>query len=116
MMNIQELGTIKRKQVPVKIVLLNNQRLGMVRQWQSLFFDGRHSETILDDNPDFEMLASAFGIASKTITTKSEVEPALKEMMECESAYLLHVVIDEEENVWPLVPPGAANQDMLENT
>ncbi|MDF4825903.1 thiamine pyrophosphate-dependent enzyme, partial [Vibrio parahaemolyticus] len=53
MMNVQELGTLKRRQIPVKIVLLNNQRLGMVRQWQSLFFDGRHSETILDDNPDF---------------------------------------------------------------
>ena len=116
MMNIQELGTIKRKQVPVKIVLLNNQRLGMVRQWQSLFFDGRHSETILDDNPDFQALAAAFGIPGKTITTKEEVEPALKEMMESETAYLLHVIIDEEENVWPLVPPGAANQDMLENT
>ncbi len=116
MMNIQELGTIKRKQVPVKIVLLNNQRLGMVRQWQSLFFDGRHSETILDDNPDFQALAAAFGIPGKTITTKEEVVPALKEMMESETAYLLHVIIDEEENVWPLVPPGAANQDMLENT
>jgi acetolactate synthase-1/2/3 large subunit len=88
----------------------------MVRQWQSLFFDGRHSETILDDNPDFQALAAAFGIPGKTITTKEEVEPALKEMMESETAYLLHVVIDEDENVWPLVPPGAANQDMLENT
>lgn len=116
MMNIQELGTIKRKQLPVKIVLLNNQRLGMVRQWQSLFFDGRYSETILDDNPDFVALAAAFGIPGKTITTKDEVEPALKEMLESETAYLLHVVISEEENVWPLVPPGAANQDMLENT
>ncbi|WP_413285521.1 acetolactate synthase 2 catalytic subunit [Vibrio sp. MA40-2] len=116
MMNIQELGTIKRKQVPVKIILLNNQRLGMVRQWQSLFFDGRHSETILDDNPDFQALAAAFNIPGKTITTKQEVGPALEEMLASETAYLLHVLIDEEENVWPLVPPGAANQDMLENT
>jgi acetolactate synthase-1/2/3 large subunit len=116
MMNIQELGTIKRKQVPVKIVLINNQRLGMVRQWQSLFFDGRYSETILDDNPDFQALAAAFDIPGKTITTKAEVEPARKEMLASETAYLLHVVISEQENVWPLVPPGAANQDMLENT
>jgi len=116
MMNVQELGTLKRKQIPVKMVLINNQRLGMVRQWQSLFFDGRHSETILDDNPDFVTLASAFGIPGKTITTKAEVEPALKEMLESKTAYLLHVLISEEENVWPLVPPGAANQDMLENT
>ncbi|MBY7826527.1 acetolactate synthase 2 catalytic subunit [Vibrio fluvialis] len=116
MMNIQELGTLKRRQIPVKMVLLNNQRLGMVRQWQSLFFDGRHSETILDDNPDFIMLAKAFNIPGKTITRKEEVEPALKEMLESKTAYLLHVAIDEEENVWPLVPPGASNNDMLENT
>ena len=116
MMNIQELGTLKRRQIPVKMVLINNQRLGMVRQWQSLFFDGRHSETILDDNPDFVMLAKSFDIPGKTITRKEEVEPALKEMMASKTAYLLHVLISEEDNVWPLVPPGAANQDMLENT
>jgi acetolactate synthase-1/2/3 large subunit len=116
MMNIQELGTLKRRQIPVKMVLLNNQRLGMVRQWQSLFFDGRHSETILDDNPDFVMLAKAFDIPGKTITKKEEVEPALKEMLESKTSYLLHVLIDEEENVWPLVPPGASNNEMLENT
>ncbi|PMH45395.1 acetolactate synthase 2 catalytic subunit [Vibrio sp. 10N.286.49.B3] len=116
MMNVQELGTIKRRQIPVKMVLLNNHRLGMVRQWQSLFFDGRHSETILDDNPDFIMLAKAFDIPGKTITKKEEVEPALKEMLASKTAYLLHVLIDEEENVWPLVPPGASNSDMLENT
>ncbi|WP_087023611.1 acetolactate synthase 2 catalytic subunit [Thaumasiovibrio subtropicus] len=116
MMNIQELGTLKRRQIPVKMVLLNNQRLGMVRQWQSLFFDGRHSETILDDNPDFVMLAKAFDIPGKTITKKEEVEPALKEMLASKTAYLLHVLIDEEENVWPLVPPGASNNEMLENT
>ena len=114
MMNVQELGTLKRKQIPVKMVLLNNQRLGMVRQWQSLFFDGRHSETILDDNPDFVALAAAFNIPGKTITRKEEVQPALKEMLESKTAYMLHVLISEEENVWPLVPPGAANQDMVE--
>lgn len=116
MMNVQELGTLKRRQIPVKMVLLDNQRLGMVRQWQSLFFDGRHSETILDDNPDFVMLAQAFGIPGKTITKKQQVEPALQEMLASKTAYLLHVLIDEEENVWPLVPPGASNSDMLENT
>jgi acetolactate synthase-1/2/3 large subunit len=116
MMNVQELATLKRYQIPVKIVLINNQRLGMVRQWQSLFFDNRYSETILDDNPDFVMLAKAFDIPGKTITTKAEVEPALKEMLASKTAYMLHVLIDEEENVWPLVPPGAANNEMLENT
>lgn len=70
MMNVQELGTIKRKQLPLKIVLLDNQRLGMVRQWQQLFFDGRYSETNLSDNPDFLMLAAAFGIPGQRISRK----------------------------------------------
>ncbi|MGF1770049.1 acetolactate synthase 2 catalytic subunit [Enterovibrio makurazakiensis] len=116
MMNVQELGTLKRRNIPVKMVLLDNQRLGMVRQWQELFFDKRFSETNLSDNPDFVTLASAFNIPGKTITCKEEVIPALQEMMASDTAYLLHVAISEEENVWPLVPPGAANQDMLERT
>lgn len=116
MMNIQELGTLKRRNIPVKIVLLDNQRLGMVRQWQQLFFAERYSETNLSDNPDFVTLASAFNIPGKTITRKDEVVPALKALLASDTAYLLHVAISEEENVWPLVPPGAANQDMLERT
>lgn len=115
MMNVQELGTLRRAQLPVKIVLLDNQRLGMVRQWQELFFDARFSETILTDNPDFVRLASAFEIAGETITRKEDVEAAFTRMLNHHGAYLLHVAISSEENVWPLVPPGAANQDMMES-
>lgn len=115
MMNIQELGTIKRANLPIKILLLDNQRLGMVRQWRSLFFHGRHSETILDDNPDFVTLASAFGIEGETITQGKEVTPALQRMLNHPGAYLLHVCISADENVWPLVPPGASNEAMLED-
>ncbi len=114
MMNVQELGTIRRAQLKVKMVLLDNQRLGMVRQWQELFFDGRYSETILSDNPDFVALAAAFGIPGETITCKEEIAPALDRLLVSESAYLLHVAISEEENVWPLVPPGVANHQMME--
>jgi acetolactate synthase-1/2/3 large subunit len=114
MMNVQELGTVKRKQLPLKIVLLDNQRLGMVRQWQQLFFNERYSETTLTDNPDFLVLASAFGIPGQHITRKDQVEAALDTMLSCEGPYLLHVSIDELENVWPLVPPGASNAEMLE--
>lgn len=114
MMNVQELGTVKRKQLPVKIVLLDNQRLGMVRQWQQLFFQERYSETTLTDNPDFLMLAQAFGIPGQHITRKDQVEAALDAMLSSEGPYLLHVSIDELENVWPLVPPGASNSQMLE--
>lgn len=81
MMNVQELGTVKRKQLPLKIVLLDNQRLGMVRQWQQLFFQERYSETTLTDNPDFLTLASAFGIPGQHITRKDQVEAALDTML-----------------------------------
>lgn len=114
MMNVQELGTVKRKQLPLKIVLLDNQRLGMVRQWQQLFFNERYSETTLTDNPDFLMLANAFGIPGQHITRKDQVEAALDAMLSSDGPYLLHVSIDELENVWPLVPPGASNSQMLE--
>ena len=114
MMNVQELGTVKRKQLPLKIVLLDNQRLGMVRQWQQLFFQERYSETTLTDNPAFLMLARAFGIPGQHITRKDQVEAALDAMLASEGPYLLHVSIDELENVWPLVPPGASNAQMLE--
>lgn len=115
MMNIQELGSIKRGKLPVKILLLDNQRLGMVRQWQTLFFRGRHSETILDDNPDFLMLAQAFDIPGESIEKGSEVNAALDRLLNAEGPYLLHVCIHENENVWPLVPPGAKNDEMLED-
>ncbi|HEH9400284.1 TPA: acetolactate synthase 2 catalytic subunit [Aeromonas sobria] len=114
MMNVQELGTIRRAQLKVKMVLLDNQRLGMVRQWQELFFDGRYSETILSDNPDFVALAAAFGIPGETITCKEQIAGALDRLLASEGAYLLHVAISEEENVWPLVPPGVANHKMME--
>ncbi|CNF00204.1 acetolactate synthase 2 catalytic subunit [Yersinia nurmii] len=114
MMNVQELGTIKRKQLPLKIVLLDNQRLGMVRQWQQLFFDARYSETNLSDNPDFITLASAFDIPGQRITRKDQVDAALDALFNSTGPYLLQVSIDELENVWPLVPPGAGNETMLE--
>ena len=115
MMNVQELATIKRYQIPVKIILIDNAKLGMVRQWQDLFFDGRLSETDLSDNPDFIMLATAFDIKAKQITQKSEVTAAIKEMLDHDGAYLLQVKIDAQENVWPLVPPNSANNEMMES-
>lgn len=114
MMNIQELNTIKRNNLPLKIVLLDNQRLGMVRQWQQLFFSSRYSETNLSDNPDFLILASSFGIVGQKIFLKNQIEDALKTMLNYSGSYLLQVSINELENVWPLVPPGSGNENMLE--
>ena len=114
MMNVQEFATIKRYQIPVKTVIIDNEKLGMVRQWQELFFDGRLSETDLSDNPDFIMLATAFDIKAKLITKKSEIEDAVKEMLDHDGPYLLQVKIDAADNVWPLVPPNTANDKMME--
>ena len=114
MMNIQELGSIKRGNLPVKILLLDNQRLGMVRQWQDLFWNKRRSETILDDNPDFVMLANAFGIPAERIESADDVDAALNRLLSSKTAYLLQVCIPPDECVWPLVPPGACNADMVE--
>ncbi|MDP8100064.1 acetolactate synthase 2 catalytic subunit [Pasteurella atlantica] len=115
MMNVQELGSIKRANTPIKIVLLDNQRLGMVRQWQTLFFDARHSETILDDNPDFVTLASAFDIKGERIEKASEVSDAIDRLLQSKEAYLLHICIPNGENVWPLVPPNKCNLEMIES-
>ena len=114
MMNIQELGSIKRGNLPVKILLLDNQRLGMVRQWQDLFWNKRRSETILDDNPDFVMLVNAFGIPAERIESADDVDAALNRLLNSKTAYLLQVCIPPDECVWPLVPPGACNADMVE--
>ncbi|MGL4447225.1 acetolactate synthase 2 catalytic subunit [Shewanella sp.] len=114
MMNVQELTTIKRRKLPVKILLIDNQKLGMVKQWQQLFFEARYSETDLSDNPDFVLLASAFEIPGRTIFSADEVEQALSEMLAARGPYLLHVAIDDAFNVWPLVPPGASNSDMMD--
>ncbi|HBN87832.1 acetolactate synthase 2 catalytic subunit [Rheinheimera aquimaris] len=113
MMNVQELATIKRFRLPVKIVVIDNQRLGMVKQWQQLFFNERYSETDLSDNPDFVALAAAFAIPGHCITRKDEVTDALEAMFTWPGPYLLHVCIDDKDNVWPLVPPGAANEEMI---
>jgi acetolactate synthase-1/2/3 large subunit len=116
MMNVQELATIRRYRLPIKIIVMDNQRLGMVKQWQEVFFDRRYSETVLSDNPDFVRLAEVFQIRGRRIESMSEVAPALKDLLNAKESYLLHVKIEPEQNVWPLVPPGAANDDLMEGT
>lgn len=115
-MNIQELSTIKRKNLPIKIILLDNKRLGMVRQWQELFFKKRYSETTLYDNPDFIKLAKSFGISGHSISNKNEIDKSLKKIFSIKKPYILHVLINEYDNVWPLVPPGYSNDYMMEKS
>ena len=114
MMNVQELATIARCKLPVKIVLIDNSALGMVRQWQELFFAERYSEIDLSDNPDFAALARVFGIPAHHISQRDEVEGALADLLAKPGPALLHVTIDIKANVWPLVPPNHANSSMLD--
>jgi acetolactate synthase-1/2/3 large subunit len=114
MMNIHELATIRRYRLPLKIVLLDNSALGMVRQWQELFFDGNFSEVDLYDNPDFAEVARAFGIEAFTIDRRDEVPAAIARLLATEGPILCHVRIDPRENVWPLVPPNSSNMQMME--
>jgi len=114
MMNIQELATIRRYDLPIRIVLLDNAALGMVRQWQELFFGGRYSEVDLSDNPDFVALARAFGIPGICVDRRSQIHGAIESIARSPGPLLVHVKIDPLENVWPLVPPGADNSHMLE--
>ena len=114
MMNVQELATIRRYRLPLKIVLIDNSQLGMVRQWQELFFEENFSEIDLSDNPDFAEVAHAFGIEAFTIDHRSQVEGAIQRLLGTDGPILLHVRIDPRENVWPLVPPNSSNVQMLE--
>ncbi|EGF91368.1 acetolactate synthase, large subunit, biosynthetic type [Asticcacaulis biprosthecium C19] len=114
MMNIQEMATLNRYNIPLKIVLLDNSSLGLVRQWQELFYQENYSEIDLSDNPDFVQVAKAFGIDAFRITHRHEVEGAVDRLLAAEGPTLLHVLIDPRENVWPLVPPGASNAEMME--
>lgn len=113
-MSIQELGTIMQDNVGVKILVLNNSYLGMVRQWQQLFYDRRYSFTSLV-NPDFAMVARAYNIPSRKVTEPSELCEALREMAEAKGAYLLEVGVMCEENVFPMVPAGASLSKQIYN-
>ncbi|WP_371730557.1 biosynthetic-type acetolactate synthase large subunit [Chitinophaga sp. SYP-B3965] len=106
-MTLQELGTIYQSQIGVKIVILNNNFLGMVRQWQQLFFDRRYSSTEMT-NPDFVQIAKGFFIPGRKVSERAEIEGAVKEMLDTPGAYLLEVVVEQEDNVFPMVPAGAA--------
>jgi acetolactate synthase-1/2/3 large subunit len=114
MMMIHELATLRRYDLPVKIVLLDNRCLGLVRQWQELFYDNRESEVDLSDNPDFLEVAAAFGIPGRRLSRNVDVADAVAEALASEGPFLLHCEIERAANVWPLVPPGRANHEFIE--
>lgn len=104
-MTIQEFGTIMQENTGVKMVILNNNWLGNVRQWQELFFNGRYSQTRML-NPDYMMIASAYGIKARRVADRAELDEAVREMLADDEAWLLDVRVDECENVMPMIPPG----------
>ncbi|MDT8357032.1 MAG: biosynthetic-type acetolactate synthase large subunit [Methanomicrobiaceae archaeon] len=111
-MNIQELGTVAHYRVPVKIAILNNMYLGMVRQWQELFFDRRYSYTELP-SVDFVRVANAYGIEGERVDSPGDVRSALEHAIAHEGAYVIDFRIEREENVFPMVPAGAAINEMI---
>lgn len=110
-MNIQELGTIFQNGTPVKIVVLNNGHLGMVRQWQELFFESRYAATIMA-NPDFVKIAEGYHIKSKRVSERKDLKATIQEMMASKDAYFLEVVVEKEDNVFPMIPSGASVSDI----
>jgi acetolactate synthase-1/2/3 large subunit len=111
-MTIQELGTIMQYKIPVKILILNNNFLGMVRQWQQLFHGKRYSFTEMD-NPDFVKIADAYKIPGAKVTEQKDLEEALKKMLAAETSYFLEVVVEKEDNVFPMVPAGAGVAEVI---
>jgi len=110
-MTIQELATIFQNKTPVKIVVLNNEHLGMVRQWQELFFEGRYASTVMT-NPDFVKIAEGYHINAKRVSERKDLKAAVHEMIACKDAYFLEVKVEKEDNVFPMIPSGASVSDI----
>ena len=111
-MSIQELGTIAQDKIPVKMVILNNKFLGMVRQWQQLFFEKRYSFTGLQ-NPEFITVAKGYGIDGQKVEAREDLEGAIQKMIDHKGPYLLEVVVEKEDNVFPMVPAGASVSEVI---
>lgn len=113
-MNIQELATAVNNNLPIKIAILNNKYLGMVRQWQELFFNKRYSATCIDCQPDFVKLAEAYGAHGIRVEKPEDVRGAIEKAIEIPGPVVMDFVVDREENVWPMVAPGAAISNIME--
>lgn len=111
-MTMHELGTIMENQIPVKMIMLNNNFLGNVRQWQYMFFDKRYSFTPMV-NPDYEKIAAGYNIPCRTVVSRDEIDEAIREMLDTKGPYFLQVAVKEDDNVLPMTPPGGNVDEML---
>jgi acetolactate synthase I/II/III large subunit len=112
MMNIQEMSTIAQYRLPVKVFILNNRWMGMVRQWQEFFFGGRYSESYMDSLPDFVKLAEAFGAVGLRVSDPAKLDDVIDEMIATPNAVIVDVEVDPAENVYPMIPAGAAHNQI----
>ena len=112
LMNMQEMSTVRQSRLPVKIFILNNEYMGMVRQWQEFFHGGRYAESYTDSLPDFVALAEAFGWKGLRATKPSEIDSIIREMIDYDGPVLVDVCIEKMENVFPMIPAGAAHNEM----
>jgi acetolactate synthase-1/2/3 large subunit len=113
LMNIQELSTVAQYRLPVKIFILNNQYMGMVRQWQELLHGSRYSESYMESLPDFVKLAEAFGGRGLRVFEPSKLDETIKEMIAIKGPVIVDVIVDQKENCFPMIPAGAAHNEML---
>ena len=107
-MNLNELATASRHNIPIIQVCINNHVLGMVRQWQTLFYEGRYSQTVLDDKVDFVKVAEGLGCTAIRVKKRDEVEPALKKALAAKGPVLIDIAVDPDEKVFPMVSPGGS--------
>jgi acetolactate synthase-1/2/3 large subunit len=114
-MTMSELATVRRCKLPIKILIMDNKYLGMVRQWQELFFQQRYSGVDLSDNPDFAALARVYGLEAFTLSEESAIDETIAKWWNCPGPALLHALCQLEENVFPMVPAGAGLSDMVES-
>ena len=112
-MNLNELATAVSLGAPVTVVIFNNGVLGMVRQWQTLFFNGHHSQTTLDRPTDFVALAKAFGADGETVSSIEDLDAALTRAFDYAGPYVINCLIDKDEFVMPMLPPGGAIDDII---
>lgn len=112
-MSLTELATLRRHSIPVKIVLIDNRNLGMVRQWQELFYDERYAHTNLSDNPDFAAIAAAYGIRSEMVDAPEHLDAAIGRLVSIPGPALLHCACYPAENVWPMIPGGGSIDDVM---
>ena len=113
LMNIQELSTASQYRLPIKLFIINNQYMGMIRQWQELLHGGRYSESYTDSLPDFVKLADAYGMSGLRVQDPAKVDDTIQEMLSIDGPVIVDVCVDQKENCFPMIPSGAAHNEML---